>query len=142
MNIDFTDAELDLLIDAIVERRFGLKEAQNNERACTNNTDTIAVLQRQYEQFAELKARIQTARLVNTRWADQRNLVYDAHANGLITAVELRRALGELARTGHLTVKTRTSIIKVTEAGAACDCGKGILCSLNVQKPKSTSVSK
>lgn len=142
MNLEINETDCALLLDAIVERRFGLRDAINNERKCTNNTDTIATLERQYTEFGELADRIKSEKKKAIFFSAYRDVVYDAHDKGLITAVELRRALRELARTSHLTVKTRKSTIRVTEEGIACDCGKGILCSYNVQIPNSSSISK
>jgi hypothetical protein len=59
----------------------------------------------------------------------------DAVTISLITKREKDRATRDWFRHGRLKVKLAGgTVVTVTKDGAECDCGKGLLCPLNIQR--------
>lgn len=67
------------------------------------------------------------------------DLVSEAISNGWVTPAEGRRGLRRHAEDQPLRLRLRTGwYVHVVPESIKCDCGKGILCPLNIQTPVST----
>jgi hypothetical protein len=64
-----------------------------------------------------------------------RDFLADAVNTKLINKREERRALDRWCRDGYLKVELAGgAVVTVTKDAAECDCGKGLLCPLNIQR--------
>lgn len=68
-------------------------------------------------------------------YAQALDVVQAARAEGWVSRQAAAKALRDWARTGRLVLTVNDWDVEHTPQAAACDCGKGILCPSNPQRP-------